>query len=85
MRILAIYDNLGKTIDRYTVVTDSVSGFTEHEMLGLAEAGDGFSQWTYGQYYQDGQSNRHLGKKIKFEELSSATQTHIAERLWGEQ
>lgn len=79
MKITAIYDNGGKTLDRYTVVTDEAArngyGHDEFEMLGLNEGGNGFSQWSTGQ------AGRHLGKRVQFEELSEATQRHIAERV----
>lgn len=75
MKITAIYDNGGKTLDRYTVVTDEPehSGFVA--MLGLSEGGNGFSQWTAGQ------AGKHLGKKVKLEDLSEDTQKHIRGRL----
>ena len=83
MKITAIYDNGGETLDRYTVVTDEAarSGYRHDEsklfeMLGLNEGGDGFSQWSTGQ------AGRHLGKKVYFENLSEATQKHIAERVF---
>lgn len=54
MRVIAIYDNLGKTLDRYTVFTDQVdkhpSGDDYRDQfvyLGMSEGGDGFSQWGF--------------------------------------
>lgn len=84
MKIIAIYDNGGKTLDRYTVVTDIENSGFHHQMLGLNEGGDGFSQWTMGVYYDknNGHGNRHLGKRVQFENLSEATQRHIAERVF---
>lgn len=86
MKILAVYDNDGKTIDRYTVVTDVTGfGYTMHEMLGIDDQGGrSFSQWTTGQYNTDGQ-NRHLGHKIRFEDLDEVTQAHIANRVFGKE
>lgn len=81
MKIIAIYDNGGRTLDRYTVVTSLTGAGIMFDMLGLSEGGDGFSQWTVGQYNVTG-SNRHLGKKVHFEELSEATQAHIAGRIF---
>lgn len=87
MKILAIYDNGGKTLDRYTVVTDLTGAGIQFDMLGLSEGGDGFSQWTVGQWFpgSDGVRNRHLGKRTRFEDLSEATQSHIARRIFGDQ
>lgn len=83
MKITAIYDNDGATLDRYTVVTDLIAqngyGHDEIEMLGLSEGSEGFSQWSTG---QDGS---HLGKRVHFENLSEATQKHIAQRIFSEE
>ena len=80
MKIIAIYDNGGKTLDRYTVVTDEAAwngyGHDEFKMLGLSEGGEGFSQWGTGQ------PGRHLGKRVQFENLSEETQRHIAGRIF---
>lgn len=81
MKIIAIYDNGGKTLDRYTVVTNLTGAGIMFDMLGLSEGGDGFSQWTVGRYNTTG-GNRHLGKRITFEQLSEATQSHIAGRIF---
>ena len=75
MKITAIYDNGGKTLDRYTVVTDEPDHSGYVMMLGINEGGDGFSQWSTGQ------PGRHLGERVQFENLSEATQKHIAERV----
>lgn len=85
MRIIAIYDNGGKTLDRYTVVTDQRSG-KWYEMLGLSSNPtdyNGFSQWGNGQYDRT-TSNTHLGRKISFEILDERIQQHIATRVFGE-
>lgn len=82
MKILAIYDNGGKSLDRYTVVTNLTGAGIMYDMLGLSEGGDGFSNWTVGQYNATGQ-NRHLGKKVEFTKLTEATQAHIAQRIFG--
>jgi hypothetical protein len=54
MRITAIYDNQGETLDRYTVLTDWVEKHSDNDpmrdqfmYLGLSEGGRGFSQWGY--------------------------------------
>lgn len=52
MKITAIYDNLGKTVDRYTVLTDEIIKHPGGDImrdsmayLGCNTGGDGFSQW----------------------------------------
>lgn len=85
MKILAIHDNEGETLDRYTVVTNvtqlNAASRDIMECLGLNEAGDGFSQWSTCDYTEGGD---HLGKKVHFEDLSEATQKHIAQRIFSE-
>ena len=85
MKILAIYDNGGETLDRYTVVVDNTTDDTMHDMLGLSEGGDAYSQWTTGQYFDGGRPNKHLGKLVNFTTLSGKTQAHIARRIFGDQ
>lgn len=95
MRILAIYDNGGKTFDRYTVITDEVDHSSQyHDALGLGTglSPQGYSQWgtvlkTTDRYNFDNKQWRtrcDLGKRITFESLDTEHQTHIAQRLWGE-
>lgn len=85
MKIQAIYDNGGKTLDRYTVITD-IHEYDQHHQtdadglymaLRLSEGGDGFSQWTTAV------PGRHLGRRVQFEQLSAKTQAHIAWRLFN--
>lgn len=85
MKIAAIYDNGGKTLDRYTVVTDCASiNPYERDMLGVSKHGTGFSQWGTGQFYDDDmRRNRHLGKIVHFEQLNSDLQAHIADRVFS--
>lgn len=87
MKITAIYDNEGETLDRYTVITNvtelNAGGRDIMQCLGLNEGGDGFSQWSTCDYsYGDG---AHLGKRVQFEDLSAATQRHIARRVFGDE
>lgn len=81
MKITAIYDNDGESIDRYTVVTDVIEkqfedGQKTFMMLGLSEGGDAVSMWG------EGYDGDHLGKRVRFENLSEATQKHIARRVF---
>ena len=73
MRIKRIYDNKGKTFDRYTVVLDDGTA------LGLSHNPDspvGFSQW--GEVVTEGVD---LGKPISLQELPLRVQQHIKHRL----
>ena len=69
--IKSIYDNGGETIDRYTVFFHDFPG----DYLGLSEGGVSVSMWG------ECEEGPHLGKKIKWDELSHETKTHIIARL----
>lgn len=91
MKIVAIYDNGGDTLDRFTVVTDEQEYDARNTpnlymSLGLSEGGDGFSQWGAAQWFKgsDDAKNKHLGKRVQFESLSANTQKHIARRIFSE-
>jgi hypothetical protein len=76
MQIHKIYDNGGKTIDRYTILTEPYYFGKSCMALGVDSVGGrGFSQW--GEAF-DGP---HLGKEITFEDLPEETQAHVIERL----
>lgn len=85
---MRIYDNGGKTWDRYTVIPDPhklhdvyMSGGVHKmtECLGLSDNCDqptGFSQWS------ECQPGTHLGKLVRnLEWLPENVQKHIKERL----
>lgn len=77
---IRVYDNGGKTLDRYTVVIDGEDWDADaspgmKSMLGLNNGGRGFSQFT------EGQEGRHLGAGIAFQRLDAETQQHIIARL----
>lgn len=77
MNILKIYDNEGMTFDRYTVVID-IKNNELYECLALSEHPahpQGFSQWSICSM------GSHLGKEVKFSELSTELQEHIKNRL----
>lgn len=85
MKIKAIYDNGGKTIDRYTIAFDEITGYIEsdgitqpkYKCLTLSSDPDwpqGFSQWI------ECILGKHLGKKITFKELPENVQKHILPR-----
>lgn len=79
--VVAVFDNGGKTLDRYTFVTKQVNKYNGfYTMLGTSETGEGFSQFSEGQYTPDG-DNSHLGKQVRWSELSEELQKHAASRL----
>lgn len=84
MKIIGIYDNGGKTVDRYTIVLDEMSTPQFNDMLGIGDSPSIYSQFTSGQFDTKNPSgNRHLGKRVRFEELTEELQKHIAERIFN--
>jgi hypothetical protein len=81
MKIIKVYDNGGKTFDRYTVIVNERrldNGKLLYQCLGLS--GDpthpqGFSQW--GECLM----GKHLGKEIWFNDLPDNIRSHVFERL----
>jgi arabinogalactan endo-1,4-beta-galactosidase len=82
--ILAVFDNGGKTFDRYTVVFEGVLEHSgSYEMLGLSYNPDwpqGFSQWSEC-VYNSADDNSHLGSPIAWEALPEHIREHIRTRL----
>ena len=76
MTIYKIYDNGGKTLDRYTLL---INDEPEMNALCLSDSPThpthGFSQFTTA-YEGD-----HLGKEIKFKDLPENVQKHALSRL----
>lgn len=75
---MKIYDNGGKTWDRYTVIIEGWHFGKSCEALGLSDNCDspqGFSQ--FGDVYE----GKHLGKVISFDNLPDNVQNHIIKRL----
>ncbi len=68
---ITIYDNMGETYDRVTVVFNdtkrvAVGGIgLEYDALGCSETGVGFFMHTTAM------KGSHLGKKVKFSDLHS--------------
>ena len=79
MNIYKIYDNGGKTIDRYVVLTEPYHFGKSCEALCLSDnpthPQHGVSMW--GEAY-DG---KHLGKEVSFDNLPENVQSHILDRL----
>lgn len=71
MKIKTIFDNRGRTFDRYTVILE------DGLALGLSLNPDspiGFSQWG------EAVEGYHLGERISFEELPEIVQKHVKTR-----
>jgi len=80
MKIIAVYDNGGKTVDRFTVYfnEDYNRQGTMKECLAMSEYPThpmGFSQ------FSGGQLGRHNGKRIKFSDLPQHIQDHVNSRI----
>ena len=77
-KIIAVYDNGGKTFDRYTVYFSHEHSRGMKECLGLSDNPNhpqGFSQFCGGRL------GRHNGKKIPFGTLPQTTQNHVQMRI----
>jgi hypothetical protein len=82
--ILAIFDNENGTFDRYSIVCEEISssnqGIVYHDVLGLSEHPDEFSQWSECIY--DGEkTSPYLGIEIQWEDLPIKLQKHIIDRI----
>jgi hypothetical protein len=87
MRVLSVWDNGGETADRYTVLysgrgtlrTDS-KGNKWRACRSMSERPchpQGFGQWG------EGMPGRHLGKRIRLEDLPDACRSLVARDLAG--
>lgn len=78
MKLKSIYDNGGKTLDRYTIVTTNrynKSGRWYYDCISSSEHGLGVFMWG------DCMIGRHLGKKVELKDLSIELQTMINNAL----
>lgn len=79
--VIGVYDNGGKTFDRYTVALDLPGDRRDKRMkecIGLSSNPShpqGFSQFATCQL------GRHLGKKLKWGQLPAEIRKHVAARL----
>lgn len=76
------YDNGGKTFDRYTVIymDDPERGHNLFSSVGMSE--HPFHPQGFGQHGA-ARPGRHLGKRIKFEELPVDCQKLVLQDLGG--
>lgn len=79
--VTGVWDNGGKTVDRYTVAVEPDPDAARSPYLStLALSSDptspqGFSQWT------EGLPGPHLGREITWEDLPEHIRAHVAARL----
>lgn len=79
-----VYDSGGDNYaDKYTVVMvgkdwDASANLGHKMMLGMSEGGRSVSTWV------EGKEGKHLGKRVKWEDLSSDTRKHIERRVLQE-
>lgn len=77
LKVIAVYDNGGKSLDRYTIVSnDRVAKhpFTKkytYSALSASETGGGVFMWVQCE------RGKHLGKKINLSELDNDLQEKI--------
>lgn len=78
-RKLAIYDNGGKTLDRYTIVDLSTkfkkNGDTLYEGIGASETGAGVY------LHCECMRGRHLGKRVEFTDLDIELQKMLCKEF----
>lgn len=80
MKIIAVYDNGGKAVDRFTVYFNEDFDYQGKLKECLAMSNNpsdpqGFSQ------FSGGQLGRHNGKRIKFNDLPQHIQDHVNNRI----
>ena len=68
--MIKVYDNGGKTLDRYTIFLDD-----SNDCIGADERGIGFYQ------HCTGTKGRHLGKIVPVESLAQELQEKLAYEL----
>jgi len=80
--LIRIYDNGGKSVDRYTLVVPSVNEPGKLDMYGFNE--DPYSPSGFGQYagsYNKMGSYSHLGKLVGLGDLSEQAQRYVRKTL----
>lgn len=79
MKSIRVYDNGGKTFDRYTAVfTDDESRFPLYDCVGFSS--NPFHPLGFCQH-SDAMLGPHLGKRVSFASLPVEVQTMLREEL----
>ena len=75
MKVIAFYDNGGKSLDSYTIVVDSIVSKNrnkyQYEAISASENGLGVFMWVQCE------RGEHLGKKIQFASLNKELQKKV--------
>ena len=75
MKVIAVYDNGGKSLDRYTIVVNSIVSINlnkyQYDAISASESGAGVFMWVQCE------RGKHLGKKIEFAYLSKELQKKV--------
>ena len=77
MKVIAVYDNGGKSLDRYTIVIDSIVSKNRNKYqydaisASESESGAGVFMWVQCE------RGKHLGKKIEFASLNKELQKKV--------
>ena len=79
--VLSIWDNGGKTVDRYTIMLDPKAGWSKGDHLGLGNVNQSGTSAGFSQFGNGAQEGSHLGKKLKWNDLPPGVQKHIVGRL----
>ncbi|MCX6304392.1 MAG: hypothetical protein NT040_05455 [Bacteroidetes bacterium] len=78
MRKFRIFDNGGKTVDRFTLINNwgEVFGFDENPFnpLGFGQFCGNISQW-------QSKATKHLGRKISFDALTKEAKEFVKDRI----
>jgi len=78
MRAFRIFDNGGKTADRFTLINcwGDVFGFDENPFnpLGFGQYSGNINQWK-------SKSTKHLGNRISFDELTEEAKEFVKDRI----
>lgn len=82
MKNLRIYDNGGKTIDRYTVLFMDQPEHQHNTFSALAMDSTPFHPQGFGQHCT-AMPGRHLGRRIEFKDLPTDCQKLVLQDLRG--
>ena len=75
MKVISVYDNGGKSLDRYTIVFNSIVSKNlnkyQYDAISASESGAGVFMWVQCE------RGKHLGTKIEFASLNKELQNKV--------
>ena len=73
MKVIAVYDNGGKSLDRFTIVVNSIvsKNLNKYQYDAISESGAGVLMWVQCE------RGKHLGQKIEFASLNKELQQKV--------